>query len=244
MRKSLDNLLVRRAPRCEPIYSVRDRRIVGFEVLARFSDCSGTPLHTASVIRSLEHAGTIAEFDCSMFILATTLDGTGMNGPATHINVNCSGTTLSSRMIGKLISAASACVHSGRIHLEITEGAVPDLRGATAAIERLRAIGVNVGIDDVGAGRATLHMRKLPYDFLKLDTSVTKHLSLSRSVRQWARRVVGSAHDRGVPVTAEGVECAEDLDAVAALGCAGAQGRLIDALCARTRCSATDGGVA
>lgn len=110
--------------------------------------------------------------------------------------------------------------------LEITETvfmANPDL--AIETINRLRATGVNLQMDDFGTGYSSLSaLRIFKLDTLKIDRSFVSGIARNRSDRAIVRTVTVLAADLGMDVVAEGIENAEQLELLRALGCHRGQG--------------------
>jgi diguanylate cyclase (GGDEF)-like protein len=114
------------------------------------------------------------------------------------------------------------------LKLEITESvAIDDPDRTRGMLEELRHLGVRMYLDDFGTGYSSLgHLHQLSLDAIKIDRSFVRrmgegpmHLQLVHTVRDLARNI-------GVTVIAEGVETAEQLDALRGIGCESAQGYL------------------
>jgi EAL domain-containing protein (putative c-di-GMP-specific phosphodiesterase class I) len=110
--------------------------------------------------------------------------------------------------------------------LEITETAVvEDAEAATAALGRLKALGVRLAIDDFGTGYCSLnYLRRFPIDVLKIDRAFVDRLAEDVQDAALVRAVVVMARTLQLQVTAEGVETADQLEQLRTLGCDGAQG--------------------
>ena len=88
-------------------------------------------------------------------------------------------------------------------------------------VGRLRAEGVQIALDDFGAGYASLtHLASFAIDRLKIDRSLCQF----ESELETLRGVVAHAHDLGMQVVAEGVEDADQLAAIRDAGCDLVQG--------------------
>jgi len=114
-----------------------------------------------------------------------------------------------------------------RLELEITETALMNnLERVVAQIESLRRLGVHFAIDDFGTGYSSLsHLQNLPVDCVKIDRSFIKDLELgAEGCTTLVRGIVALAHNLGLQVVAEGVETAEQLALLNALGCDISQG--------------------
>ena len=115
------------------------------------------------------------------------------------------------------------------ITLEITESAVlDDPTHALANLERLRATGCSLSIDDYGTGYSSLsYVRQMPVHELKIDRSFVMGITERPGDEIIVRSTIELAHDMGLQVTAEGVETEAVLTRLTELGCDLAQGYLI-----------------
>jgi len=93
------------------------------------------------------------------------------------------------------------------------------------ALAPLRERGAQVALDDAGAGYASMrHILQLQPDVIKLDMSITECIHSDRSRRALAKGLTNFAHEIGTQVVAEGVETAQELDALRELQVDLAQG--------------------
>ena len=112
------------------------------------------------------------------------------------------------------------------LELEITErGFVGSDSIVGKNLEALRALGVDVVIDDFGTGHASLgYLRRLPVAGVKIDRTFMKHLDRDNVNRAIVTACVGVATAVGIAVVAEGIETEGELAAAIALGCDHGQG--------------------
>ena len=110
--------------------------------------------------------------------------------------------------------------------LEITETSLmADPERAKRALRSLRRMGVQIAIDDFGAGQTSLaYLKHLPVTQLKIDRAFIRDLLTSRHDAKIVRSAIDLAHQLGLEVVAEGVEDAETSERLTALGCDIAQG--------------------
>jgi EAL domain-containing protein (putative c-di-GMP-specific phosphodiesterase class I) len=113
-----------------------------------------------------------------------------------------------------------------QIHLEITETLLMDApEMARAELEKCRAIGLNISIDDFGSGYSSLnYLHYFPIDTLKIDQSFIRSLSTHPGSLVLVKSIIGLAQNLGMNVIAEGVETAQDAARLKALGCEYIQG--------------------
>jgi diguanylate cyclase (GGDEF)-like protein len=110
--------------------------------------------------------------------------------------------------------------------LEITEGQVMDDPDRTIAVlAELSRMGVQVSIDDFGAGYSSLaYVKRLPVNEVKIDKSFITHLATDPADAAIVRSTVELARHLGLRLVAEGVEDRQTWDRLAAMGCDVAQG--------------------
>jgi EAL domain-containing protein (putative c-di-GMP-specific phosphodiesterase class I) len=117
---------------------------------------------------------------------------------------------------------------SGRIDIEITEGALLDdavFLGRTLQV--MRDEGVRVAIDDFGTGYSSLsRLADLPVDTLKIDRSFICRLAGDKTVQAVVGTIVSLARAFDLSTVAEGVEREEELALLRQLECEQSQGYL------------------
>jgi diguanylate cyclase (GGDEF)-like protein/PAS domain S-box-containing protein len=111
------------------------------------------------------------------------------------------------------------------IGVEVTESALAaDNSVPTLELQRLRTAGVPIAIDDFGTGYSSLaRLRHYPVDVIKLDRAFVADAGTDEG-RAVVAAIVDLAHAVGAIALAEGVETAEQLELVRALGCDRASG--------------------
>ena len=110
--------------------------------------------------------------------------------------------------------------------LEITEGVlVQDVLTTADTIERLRALGLRIAIDDFGAGHSSLaYLAEFDVTELKLDRCFVTPAMAGKQARTVVSAIVSLAHRIGMKVVAEGVETPEQLGVLKRIGCDWVQG--------------------
>ncbi|HKH18857.1 MAG TPA: bifunctional diguanylate cyclase/phosphodiesterase, partial [Solirubrobacteraceae bacterium] len=116
-----------------------------------------------------------------------------------------------------------------RLILEVSEDViVADPDRTLDVLERLRALGVGLALDDFGAGQSSLaHLKSLRLDELKIDRSFVIGMTATTVDAAIVRSTVDLAHRLGLRVTAEGAATHEAWDLLTACGCDEAQGDLL-----------------
>lgn len=117
-------------------------------------------------------------------------------------------------------------VEPGSLALEISESVLmSDVESTVVRLESLRNLGLRVVMDDFGAAYSSLsQLGRFPMDFLDIDSSFTLKLGAKPEDTAIVSAMINLAHALGLGVTAEGVETADQLARLRALGCDMAQG--------------------
>ncbi|MDB5756396.1 MAG: hypothetical protein JWR56_2824, partial [Massilia sp.] len=115
------------------------------------------------------------------------------------------------------------------IQFELTESALMvDPDGALETLTRLKGLGVELYIDDFGAGYSSLsYLQKLPVDWIKVDQSFVMPMTSNSDSAVIVRSTIELGHNLDLKVVAEGVESEAVWNSLAELGCDVAQGYFI-----------------
>ena len=141
-----------------------------------------------------------------------------------YISMNVSPATLLTPECRRLL----ASLPLPRVLLELSEhDQVEDYDALAAVLAPLRAQGMGLAIDDVGAGFSSLrHIVVTSPDVIKIDRSIVSGLDLDPVLAKLAGSLVEFAHGIGVRVVAEGVETAAEHAVLRALEVDSGQGWL------------------
>lgn len=112
------------------------------------------------------------------------------------------------------------------LRVEITETVLmanPEV--ALPVLERLRALGIGLKLDDFGAGYSSLsYLHRFPFDTLKIDRSFVSRLGAGGDTAVIVRAIIKLAQSLNMKVVAEGVETGEQATLLRELGCHYGQG--------------------
>jgi EAL domain-containing protein (putative c-di-GMP-specific phosphodiesterase class I) len=110
--------------------------------------------------------------------------------------------------------------------LEVTETALlEDLALMGRRLTSLKAIGLQLAVDDFGTGFSSLtHLQRLPVDIIKIDRSFIAGLTHGEKELAIIQSLIDMGRRLRLTVVAEGVETAEQLALLRDLGCDIAQG--------------------
>ena len=202
----------------QPIYRLRDSRIVGVECLSRFDL---EPRRTPDLWFAEAHEIGLG-IRLELNAILTALDALRGIAGDFYVSLNVSPETIIS---GEIMGYLDA-IEPKRIVLEITEHShVSDYAALRERLQPIRAGGVRTAVDDAGAGYASLrHVLATQPDIIKLDMSLTRGIDTDSPRRALAAALIGFARQTGSEVVAEGVETAQELAALQDLGVSDAQG--------------------
>ncbi|RUT29415.1 EAL domain-containing protein [Arsenicitalea aurantiaca] len=202
----------------QPIYALAENRLTGFECLSRFG---GEDARTPDLwFAEAAEVGLGPELEMAAIRIA--LRALPALPPDLRLALNVSPETILTGALSELLAGAPA----ERIELEITEHAhVADYDALSRELGPLRARGLQLAVDDAGAGYASLrHILLLAPDLIKLDVSLTRDIDTDPARRAMASALIGFAGETRSAIIAEGVETPGELEALRALGVGRAQG--------------------
>lgn len=207
-------------PVYQPIYALDDGRLVAVEALTRFDV---EPYEPPDVwFDRAEQLGLGTDLD--MAALEAAFVGARQLPRDVMLHVNAAPSTM---MRPEFLDLVRSQEHP--VTVEVTEHAVVDDYPKLArSREMLRQCGIQLAIDDAGAGFASLrHIVRLAPDVIKLDRSLTRDLHQDSVRHALAEALAQFASRTGSLLIAEGIEEQSDLDAWRRLGVYAAQGYLL-----------------
>jgi EAL domain-containing protein (putative c-di-GMP-specific phosphodiesterase class I) len=188
----------------QPIVDIAARTVFAYEALVRGHDGRGAGDILAAVPPRERH---FFDHDARLAAvgLATRL------GLANRISLNMMPGCIESMpgSIEVLIEQAGRCgLAPDRLIMEITEGeAILRPKQFARQLDRYRALGVSLAIDDFGAGYSGLNLlADFQPDLIKLDMNLVRDIDSAGPRQAIARAVLQVCDDLGVEVCAEGVE--------------------------------------
>jgi diguanylate cyclase (GGDEF)-like protein len=209
----------------QPQVSMRTGRILSVEALVRWRHPQKGLIGPSSFIPLAEQTGLIMPLDAWVLKEACRQARSWVMeaGASLKVAVNLSAVEFRvPDILDTIVAAVTAAGLEPRVlEIELTESALMiDPEGAASALKMLRAMGVSIAIDDFGTGYSSLsYLRRLPIDKLKIDRSFIRDLTTCATDESIVRAIVALAHSVGLQVVAEGVETAEQLERIRALGC-------------------------
>lgn len=208
----------------QPILRLSDGGLHRAEALARWWSEELGAVPPARFIPVAERAGLMGELGAHLLQI---LAGDLADHPALRVSVNLSACQIAAPgfAAGLVAVLARKGVGPDRVEAELTEAALgEDLRLAARRLGDLHEAGITLALDDFGAGRSSCRMlRELPFGTLKLDHALVAGCADTTEAALLGA-MMGIGRALGLTVTCEGVETAETLDRVRAMGADFAQG--------------------
>ncbi len=215
----------------QPKVSLRDRRLVGVECLARWDHPTHGAVSPEDFVAVAEHTGQLGR-------LTETVLREGLQrarqwvdaGRPLSVAVNLSPRTLHDvefpRLVDELLREHG--VSPDRLTLEITEdGVVDGIDRHLPTLRHLYDLGVRLSVDDFGTGYSSLsYLRRLPVHEVKVDRSFVQGMATDAGDLAIVRAVVDISRHFGLAVVAEGVESELTLELLDEIGCDIGQGFL------------------
>ena len=212
----------------QPVVDLQSNRICGCEALLRWPHPERGFVSPADFIPIAEETGLIVSL--GEWVLRRACADAATWPDDLRIAVNISPLQLISQNIVPVVMNALAAsgLPAHRLELEITEAVFLQNNQATrTTLHQLRELGVRIAMDDFGTGYSSLsYLRSFPFDKIKIDRSFIGDLSDTDDSIAIVRAITNLANNLNMTTTAEGVETAQQLQTVKALGCTEAQGYL------------------
>ena len=214
----------------QPIVEIEGLRLRGFEALLRWQHPEQGTIPPSSFLAAAERNRLIVPLtfwvvdEALRHAAAWRAAGIGPVQVAVNLAASALDTSTVAEHAGERLRAHSLTPDS--LLVEVTEGVIADGHRAMAALQALRSLGIQIAIDDFGAGHSSLaRLRDLPLDVLKIDRAfITPPHGRSEAI---LRAVVDLARGLDLPTVIEGVENADQLDLVRRVGVTWAQGYLV-----------------
>ncbi|HEY0779673.1 MAG TPA: EAL domain-containing protein [Gemmatirosa sp.] len=217
----------------QPVIDIGSGRIASFEALVRWTRPNGAVVPPLEFVPLAESSGLIVPL--GRWVLgeacARAAQWRAATGQDVRVAVNVSARQLaqSAGLAGDVERAlAAAGLPAAALTLEMTESVLMQRTDETLGrLAALKATGVQLAIDDFGTGYSSLaYLQRFPVDVLKIDKAFVDGVAEDGGDRAIARTVVALGHSLGLRIVAEGVENANQRDALAAMGCTQGQGYL------------------
>jgi diguanylate cyclase (GGDEF)-like protein/PAS domain S-box-containing protein len=212
----------------QPVVELITGRIVGAEALVRWRPDGERLRSPDEFLAVAEDSGLIVPIGEWVIDRALSDAGAWAAEEPLGIAVNLSARQLSAPNLPFALARAisTSGVEPHRIHLEIAESVLMrDLERSVDRVSELREAGLQIHVDNVGAGYSSLaSVRQLPVDAIKIDRSLVERLDDDHVDASMVTAVLDLSRSIGVGVVAVGVETAAQHALLRTIGCELAQG--------------------
>ena len=222
-------------PHYQPMIRLQDNSLMGFEVVARWSDRKHTLRKALDFIPFAEKSGLIIELDLDILRQACRQlyqwQQLALHPKNIRVAVNLSAKhLLKTESVDELLAIIEhAKVSPKNLVFEFSEkDFVKQNQPSFEAIEKLREAGILIGMDDFGTGFSSLNaLFDYPIDFIKVDRSFTNRMLSSKKDLSLMRAVRDLSNDLGFQVIIEGIETLQQHKKLVEIGCEYGQGYYI-----------------
>lgn len=206
----------------QPIVELASGRVIGYEALARFPESAGWP--PDRWFAAADQVGLGTRLETAAVRAALRLAPAVPEGRTLAVNVSASA-LLDGTDVAELLSGR----HAHRLVLELTEHQAAENPDAlTERLGELRAAGIQIAVDDAGAGYAGLEwILRLRPEVLKLDRTLVGGVSEHAGRQAMCEAMVRFTDRTAARLVAEGVETTADRRTLRTLGVSHAQGFLL-----------------
>lgn len=203
----------------QPLLNLHNDRITGCEVLARWRDVDGAVVFPDQFLPIVEKHGLTERFTAMVVAHAHADLVRHLHGKdRLQVNFNIFPGDL---IAGRLVPMFAPLLADGsrfEVVVELVETAEVEPEAAQVEIERLRAAGIGVYIDDFGAGYSSMrNLAELSIDGVKLDRSFAM-ASRDSVMSRMFDHAIELVHASGRRLVVEGVETLDRLEALKAGG--------------------------
>ena len=211
----------------QPVVNAATRSITGVEALARWQRPGYGFVPPDIFIAAAETSGLIDRL--GLLVLRKACETAGQ-WPSIKLSVNISPVQFRNPAFSGNVADILAATQTptSRLRLEMTEGYfIQNPERASAAIDKLKQLGLHIALDDFGAGFASVgYLRRFGFDRMKIDRSLVMALEQGGRSLEMLQATVALAKSLDIPVTAEGIETEEQAAILHLCGCDELQGYL------------------
>ncbi|MEG0832905.1 MAG: EAL domain-containing protein [Oscillospiraceae bacterium] len=214
----------------QPIYALSSGKTVSAEALVRWNHPNRGMISPAEFVPIFESNGFISELDSYVWeeVCRYLCERAAKGFPSLPISVNASRKTLySANLLEQLLKVTEKYgIDHSLLKIEMTESAYTDNPDQLLnTVQILKSSGFSVLMDDFGSGYSSLNtLKDIPVDTLKVDMKFLQGFEKGGRVGTIFTSVTRMANWLNVPVVAEGVETAEQLEFLRSVGCSLVQG--------------------
>jgi EAL domain-containing protein (putative c-di-GMP-specific phosphodiesterase class I) len=196
----------------QPYYRGRDQSLYGMEALIRWQDPERGLISPAEFIPILENSKLIKKV--GLIVIQKVVNSikkwldSGYNVVPVSINLSARQMEDSDHLQNIYQIIAESGIDNSLIKFEITEtSAMDDVNYSLKVMNDMKAKGFAISIDDFGTGYSSFsYLQKFPIDYLKIDISFIRNMTLSDEGKNIVESIINIAHLLNLKTIAEGVE--------------------------------------
>ena len=214
-------------PYFQPQFDAETLEIVGVEALARWEHPKRGFIAPDAFLPVAESLNVLAQIDATILdqalFQAARWEGQGLGIPCVSVNVSCQ--RLRDETLIEKLKAMN--IRPGALTFELLESISFDTAddGLKQAIEEIKALGIDIEIDDFGTGHASIiSLLELSPKRLKIDRRLVQPLLDSTAQQSLVRSIIEIGKVRDIETVAEGVETLAHAELLRRLGCHVLQG--------------------
>ncbi len=216
----------------QPIVSLENGRIVGFEGLVRWKHPERGIVNPEHFISLAEETGLVVPLGWWVMRQACRHAREWQqifpSDPPLYVSVNVSGKVVMQPDVFDRVTAIleETGLPPTSLRLEITENVIMDHgEVALAKLAQFHKLGIQFSVDDFGTGYSSLsYLQRFAYDALKINRSFISEMERKGDASAIVQTIVALANMLKINVVAEGVETPLQLERLRQIGCSHAQG--------------------
>lgn len=211
----------------QPVIALENGKVTGIEALARWQHPTRGLLRPKDFLAAAKESRLIVPIGTSVLEEASEQvnhwNRNLLGDPAMTAYINLSAGQL--HHTGLVQDITQTLQKTGlapeKLAIEISEpDLMEDVEFSVAVLERLKDVGVKLGVDDFGTGHLSLpNLNRFRMDFLKLDRTLICGVADDPDRETMTSAIINLAHTLGMQVVAEGVETPRQLALLRRLGC-------------------------
>ena len=218
----------------QPIFSLCDRELVGFEALVRWQHPDRGTISPGEFIPLAEETGLVVPLGkWVMFEACRQLKSWQEEFPAAQnltMSINVAGEQLHDLNFLATIDEilAKTGVNGRDLKLEITESMlIEDTQQMIDVLQQIKSRQIRLSIDDFGTGYSSLsYLPQFPVDTLKIDRSFVDAMNVEQQNLEIIKTIITLAQVLEMQIIAEGIETPDQLETLGALNVCFGQGYL------------------
>ncbi|MBK5416429.1 bifunctional diguanylate cyclase/phosphodiesterase [Pseudomonas sp. TH31] len=213
----------------QPIISLSERRIVGYEALSRGP--SNSPLHSPIALFAVaRQGGRLNELEIACRESACRRFNEQQLPGKLFLNVSPESLLEAAHQPGRTLQLLQDFgIPPSQVVIELTEQTpTDDFQLLQTALHHYRAMGFSIALDDLGAGYSSLRLwSELRPDYVKIDRHFIDGIHQDALKREFVGSILQIAKASRAQVIAEGIELPEELAVLTEMGVDLVQGYLL-----------------